>query len=193
MRITRREVFRYKSRGWFFSLLFTFAFCSYALGGHDKNLEGYLGEDIYVFRENQKNLWTLWSADQKVHLGYSKALLLESAEFFVDQEKRRRVLQRGKKEPHAGVFGKLIAVNKVSAELSRGRVARYNPFELEHFVDLASGRALLGARRVYFAEGQRPEIFISYPRYRPKKLKEVKLKSGCPHELARSLGSRSPL
>jgi hypothetical protein len=89
-----------------------------------------IGKRIYVFNEITKKIWTAWARDSDGKLKklfWAESLSLKNAEFEIDEAKRQLVIKRGKRMPHAGVWGILQAEDALPLKSSVG--IRYNPFE----------------------------------------------------------------
>lgn len=110
------------------------------------------GHRVYVFRHIQKRLWTVWAPNDKGILRKSflsdRVLLLNADEFFVDERKRKLVIERAKRMPHAGIWGKLSLKDLEPPE--DAIEVFYDPFTLDSFVDRFSQRKIQAAKAVYF-------------------------------------------
>lgn len=90
----------------------------------------YIDREVYVFRENKSKLWTVWGRDSQSKLKklfWSEDVRLENAYFYVDEQKRQRVLATGKKMSHAGVWGILRSQENVT-NVRNWIAVSYNPF-----------------------------------------------------------------
>jgi hypothetical protein len=116
--------------------------------------QDWVGKEVYVFRENKKNVWAVLDQEGGRKLFHSKDVVLKDATFFVDENKRQAMIRTRKERPHAGVFGILSSV-ETKAPKGCPIAIRYNPFEMNWFLDSDSGVPIRGARQVRFlSEGK---------------------------------------
>jgi hypothetical protein len=115
-------------------------------------MKKHIGQKVYVFKEIKQGIWTVWNKEKTQKLFWTKSLTLINAHFFVDQEKREKVLDTGKRFPHAGVFGTLV---NLDPENQAGTEIYYNPFTTQSFEKRKAKTRVNKASRVVFSQDGR--------------------------------------
>jgi hypothetical protein len=126
-------------------------------------------QDIYVYRNTQRECWSIISSGKAISFLPSKAskptgkvaerskqVLLYKAKFRVNEAGRRRVRKTGKKNVHAGVVGFNMpfdpSVHTIITRFKRKWTpVSYNPKRDKFFVD-RNGRKILSAQYVWLDE-----------------------------------------
>jgi hypothetical protein len=110
-------------------------------------LNKYVGQRVYVFKEIKNQVWTVWDEARKEKLFWTNAITLTDAQFFVDQNKRTAVIKTQKRMPHAGVFGTIQQIQEVNqSELC------YNPFLMKEFQNKKNQKPIKEGKIVFFSE-----------------------------------------
>lgn len=88
------------------------------------NLIDYVGSRVLIFRDIKNKRWTVWDTSRKRHLFYCDEIFLKKTTMFVDEIKRKIVVDKGRRFPHAWILGEIT----ISPEYSFLSELRYNPF-----------------------------------------------------------------
>jgi hypothetical protein len=116
-------------------------------------IEDVVGADGFVYYNLHSKLWSV-RVKGKV-LAHAKYVLLADAKGKVSEAGRLRVLAEGRKNVHAGIVGKVLAigVDAVSAALEDwsgvGEAITYNPKKYTRFVHVADESPFEGSPQVY--------------------------------------------
>ncbi|MBG9732275.1 hypothetical protein ABD87_22890 [Lysinibacillus sphaericus] len=94
------------------------------------------GDLVGVHWNLRKNTWSIVAMKSRksvgLVVGYANAIILENVTFHIDKIKQASVREKGAKDRHAFVVGKIVDLNineKLTMELY------YNPFKVDSFVD----------------------------------------------------------
>lgn len=121
-----------------------------------------VGTVVEVYRNLNRSgvAYSLRRRDTGRVVAYAGEVVVVGASFTVQDGGRRRARAQGRRNVHAWVRGRLVALDAgvAPAVVALGgsgqwRAGRYQPYELECFVDVASGRRLEVAGAVHLDSG----------------------------------------
>jgi hypothetical protein len=101
---------------------------------------------VKVYRNLNRHCWSVMDARSRRVIAHRDTLALDACAFRVSEAGRQRVLREGRRNVHAFVVGTLRA-----DPAPLGRRVAYNPRRCGGFVDVETGRIVLGAAVVSFA------------------------------------------
>lgn len=119
-------------------------------GSKAENYKDYIGKQVYVLRSISRRMWVVFDKPGGQQLFFAKKVVLKNTSFHVDEELRQQVIKLQRRLPHAGVIGTLAP-----AEFSKNQPSiflRYDPYELNWFVNAENGIPIKSARRIEFLE-----------------------------------------
>lgn len=131
-----------------------------------------IGEKVFVYFDLHHKCWSLKSlktgrvlnidvVDGKRVKNEIQKVVLHDAKFKVSEAGRKRVLETGVKNVHAGVVGTVVSVGSVADDLAAycTRPVTYNPKKYSSFVDArtefpveSAHYAVLDSRKVFVPE-----------------------------------------
>jgi hypothetical protein len=129
---------------------------------------GLMGQSVFVFRENTKQIWTLWDQPNGRHLGYANGVLLTDASIWIDRRKQQLVIERQKRMPHAGILG-IVSGWEIPPEAEGWTLVEYNPFRSLEFTarDRPSGQhKTLCSARIAALMPDRRSLRVWHPTFR---------------------------
>ena len=119
---------------------------------------------VFVYFNLHKKVWSVKALEGENKgrvIAHASLVLLENCIFKVSQKGRERVLTEKRKNVHAGVVGQLIysTPEKIDQTLV-GKLATYNPYKYETFVDAETKAPVLEAGRVLMSAHSKPQVAI---------------------------------
>lgn len=106
------------------------------------------GQKVKVYYNLHKHLFSIKDYKSGLVLGYAETVELTDATFKVSEVGRKRVLREKKKNVHAYVVGSLKSAGNDPAAGKDHRLATYNPYKYNSFVDKETEKPLKEAKEV---------------------------------------------
>jgi len=106
---------------------------------------------VEVYRNLHKKCFSVRDRATRKVVDHKQHVLLENVTFRVSLFGRQRVLREKRKNVHAFVRGSLC--EKIEFPTLNPREAYYNPYKVEKFTDLETGKAVEKASRVFLTTG----------------------------------------
>lgn len=109
----------------------------------------------FIYFNLHKKLFSCKNWKTKLVQYRAKSLYLTDCTFKVSQAGRSRVLTEKKKNVHAGVLGTIQYLDGLATTMAHSyRELYYNPYEVEGFTDLESGKLVESAEEVMLIDKQ---------------------------------------
>lgn len=127
---------------------------------------GIQGKKADVYRNLQTGGYSIRSRETETYgtvIGHEDAVVVENAEFVVQEKGRQRVLEEERKNVHAvvrGVVGKLSDWDDVSD--TETVPVTYNPYEYAHFVHAETEEPIESAETVLIGENGVFAVGVEY-------------------------------
>ena len=103
-------------------------------------------EKVFIYFNIKKKVFSVRSMKSGLVIAHVAEIYLDDATFKVSEKGRQRVLRERRKNIHAGIEG-FINLNEVN-DKGEWKLAGYNPYKNESFIDKETMLKVEGAHRV---------------------------------------------
>lgn len=107
-----------------------------------------IGDKVKVYKNIHKDCYSIVDHKSGLVVGYADYVCLKDAKTHINQNGRKRVVDRKRKEVHAYLVGTFAGCQFAIAEQDTPYQLYYNPYKTEHFVNKQTKEAVHTARLV---------------------------------------------